>query len=61
MTVKELSKDELSELKQNYLIENGQQVSYGMLADVNSLVTDERMYEEYEGVDFVPDDFFCNQ
>ena len=61
MTVQELTRDELIELKQKYYIDyRDDSPSYGELADVDTLVTDEEVYEEYADVDFVKDDFFCN-
>lgn len=64
MTVRELSREELVELKQRYYTEKldrlGESPSYGELADIDELVTDEEVYEEYGDVDFVPDDFFTN-
>lgn len=64
MKVTELSRDELIELKQRYYTEKldtvGESPSYGELADIDELVTDEEVYAEYDDVDFVPDDFFTN-
>lgn len=64
MNVRELSRDELLELKSRYYTErldqNGEIPSYGELANVDTLVTDEEVYEEYDGIDFVKEDFFSN-
>lgn len=65
MDVKELSREQLVELKQNYLTEladkrNGEGVSYGELANADELVTDEEIFLFYAGVDFVSEDFFCS-
>lgn len=59
-TVRELSRDELIELKGRYLTEHQPSVSYGDLANADTLVSDETIFAEYAGVHFVPDDFFCN-
>lgn len=58
MTVHELNRDQLIELKQHYLTEkyNGN-VSYDDLADADELVSDVTIYRVYEGTTFVLDDF----
>lgn len=57
---RELTHDELDELKQNYLFDHVDSPSYQELA--NSVdIPDEVIFEYYEGFDFVEDDFFCNQ
>lgn len=58
MTVHELSRDQLIELKQHMLCEQGSP-SYGELADADELISDEKVFEEYCDTDFVEDDFFC--
>ena len=64
MKVTELTRDELTELKTRYysdlLDKRGESPSYGELAQIDAHVTDEEVYEEYDDVDFVKDDFFCN-
>lgn len=61
MSVKELNREELIELKQNYYCnELGNNASYGELADIDNIVTDEEIFNFYDYVDFVKDDFFCN-
>lgn len=61
MTIRELTPVQLTQVKQNYYtqkqIEKGESVSYGELAQINELVSDAEIYEEFEGVSFVPDDF----
>lgn len=74
MNVHELSRDEMRELKERYLIEladSGQYAevlgvdwdapSWGELAGADEIVPDDVIFEQYEGIDFVPDDFFCNR
>lgn len=61
-TVKELTREELNELKSNYF--------YSHLDDDNSNqcdgydapwdIPDEIIFEHYEGITFVKEDFFCN-
>lgn len=59
MTVKELNRDQLEQVKARYYTEKHPEgVSYGELGNINALVTDAEIFEEYEGVYFVPDDFF---
>ena len=64
MTVRELSDDQLVELKQRmvddeiYEVE-GRSASYGELAAAES-IPDERVFELYDGVDFSNDDFLCS-
>lgn len=65
MKVEELSREQLVELKQNYLTElsdkrNGEGVSYWELANADELVSDEEIFDYYAGTDFVPEDFFCS-
>lgn len=61
MTIKELTPDQLTQVKQRYYTqkqdEKGKGVSYGELAQINDLVSDAEIFEHYEGVYFVPDDF----
>ena len=58
MTVKELNRAQLLQLKANYYEEHHSEgVSYGELADIDNLVSDEEVVEAYDGVDFVEDDF----
>lgn len=59
MKVTELSRDQLTELKVRYYTERNENVSYGELANINELVTDAEIFEEYDFVCFVEDDFFC--
>jgi len=72
MTLQELSKDQLHELKENYLMRladegtfaevmrtDYDEPSYGDLANADEIVPDDVIEREYEGVCFVEDDFFC--
>ena len=63
MTVRELNRDQLTELKQHMVsdeIYNTEErtASYGELAEAES-IPDEKVFEHYAGTEFVEDDFFC--
>lgn len=57
MSVYELSKNQLIELKQNYLCEVQKNVSYGELCDADNIISDEEIFSEYGNVEFSKDDF----
>lgn len=59
MTVRELSRNQLIELKQNYLTQNNESISQGELANADDIVSDETIFNQYEGVRFTEDDFFA--
>lgn len=64
MDVRQLNRDQLTELKQRMIDEElyekeGRGASYGELAAADSLVPDEKVFERYKGTSFVNDDFFC--
>ena len=58
MRVQELNENQLEELKERYYIEKNENVSYGELADINNLVSNEEIFREYEHINFVEEDFF---
>lgn len=58
MTVYDLSREQLQQLKQRHLMEQGASLSWGELADIDSVISDEEIQEAYEGTDFVGEDFF---
>ena len=58
MNVRELSKDQLSELKQNYVCETVLAPSWGDLFEADN-IPDEVIFEYYADIYFVNDDFFC--
>ena len=64
MTVYELNREQLIELKQAYLTrvldERGESPSYGELASADEIISDDEIYEAYAGTDFVRDDFSCS-
>lgn len=57
MTVHELSRGQLIELKQHMLCEHGSP-SYGELADADELISDEATFAEFDATEFTEDDFF---
>lgn len=70
MNVRDLTREQLTELKQNYLTtlaDSGQfaeimgvdydEPSMGDLANADEIVPDDVIFENYDGVDFVEDDF----
>lgn len=72
MTVRELSRDQLVELKGNYMAElvnegafaevmgrDYDEPSYGDYADADEIISDEFIFEHYGHYDFCNDDFFC--
>ena len=62
MTVYDLNRDQLQELKQHYYAEKtGEDLSYEELAFIDDYVSDAEVYDEYSGTDFTPDDFFSSE
>ena len=59
MSVYELSKNQLIELKQNYLCEVQKNVSYGELCDADNIISDEKIFQTYSCTDFSSEDFMC--
>ena len=62
MTVMELNYAQLTELKQRMVDDEiseteGRSASYGELANAES-IPDEKVFERYDGVEFVEEDFF---
>ena len=62
MTVQELGRDALIQLKQDLLSirvneKEHRGISCGELADADDLVSDEEVFNEYDGFDFTEDDF----
>ena len=57
MTVYDLNRDQLIQLKQNYLTQTQRDISYSELADADDLISDLFIFEYYDGVDFTPEDF----
>lgn len=72
MDVRDLSREQLVELKCDYMTEltnegifaeimnrDYDSPSYWDLANADEFVSDEVIFEHYSGTDFVNDDFFC--
>lgn len=57
MSVEELNRDQLIELKQNYLSETYYGISYNELANADSLVPDKVILKYYADCVFSEDDF----
>lgn len=60
MTVKELSRKQLTELKQNYycnVVLKHEGASWGDLAMIDELVTDEEVFEYFKDYTLFEDDF----
>lgn len=65
MTVSELNRDQIIELKQNYLTQyfdecEDRGVSWRELAAADEIVPDSVIHENYGHYDFTDDDFFCS-
>ena len=63
-SVKDLTREQLTELKEHYYMEKLEEAenrtpSYGELAMIDELVSDDEVFEEYGHISFVNDDFFC--
>jgi len=72
MDVRDLSRDQLVELKQDYMTELVNEGTFAEVmnrdydepsmwdsANADEIVPDEFIFEHYAGIHFVPDDFFC--
>lgn len=59
MTARELNRDQLDELKMAYVSEMTDSPSYLELAE-SVRVPDEVIFQHYDGMHFVPDDFWCS-
>lgn len=58
MNVHKLNREQLKQLKQSYWCEhNVEEPSYYELANIDDLVHDETVFQEYAGVNFVQEDF----
>ena len=61
MNVRDLTRDQKIELKQSMLEEVlGYEPSWGDITDADSIVSDEKMIEEYDGTNFSNNDFSCS-
>lgn len=60
MKVEELNREQLKELKINYLSLNKNNISYGEIANIDAIIPDAEILEYYNGVNFTEADFFNN-
>lgn len=65
MTVQELTRDQLSELKAAYIIELANEgerpaPSWAEMAFADLIITDEEIFDRYAGTCFVDEDFACS-
>ena len=58
MKLQDLNREQIIQLKQNLYCERNENASYGELAEIDDLVSDEELKEEYGHIDFVDEDFF---
>ena len=63
MKVQELNKEQLQQIKVRYLDEllqeeEGRNISYGEIANIDDIVSDKIMFDLYEHIEFVEEDFF---
>jgi len=58
MLVTELNQRQLDELKITFICETNPCPSWGEIAEAME-ISNETIYEHYEGYDFSSDDFFC--
>ena len=59
MSVHELNREQMVELKQAYICESAEGASWLDMANADVIVSDEEVAERYAGTDFCDDDFFC--
>lgn len=59
MRVRDLNREQLEELKQHYYCES-HNTSWDDLVNIDTLVSDEEIFNEYSMVEFCNDDFFCS-
>ena len=58
MSVFELNCDQLTELKQQYFCEYiNPNISYGEMANIDYIISDDEVFAAYENADFDNDDF----
>lgn len=57
MSIYDLNRNQLSELKANYLNEKNSSVYWSEICDADSLVSDEQIISEYGNTIFSEDDF----
>lgn len=58
MRFKDLNREQIEQLKQRYYCDRNENVSYGELADIDELVTDKEVEEEFGDITFTEEDFW---
>lgn len=62
MTIKELTPEQLHQVKERYLVqkrdEAGEPCYWSELAEADNLISNDEIFEAYEGYFFTEDDFF---
>ena len=58
MKLQDLNREQIIQLKQRLYCEKNENASYGELAEIDNLVSDEELKEEYGDTYFVDEDFF---
>lgn len=58
MKFKDLNREQIEQLKQRYYCDRNENVSYGELADIDELVTDKEVEEEFGDMLFTEEDFW---
>ena len=59
MTVRELNRGQLAQLKTDYYIQrHGEGISLDEICEIDNIVSDDEVYEHYCDVCFTVDDFF---
>lgn len=58
MKLQDLNREQIIQLKQNLYCEKNENASYGELAEIDNLVSDEELKKEYGDTYFVDEDFF---
>ena len=65
MSVYELKKEQMTELKSRYFTDyiyetENRDVFLSELANIDNIISDDDIYENYGDIDFAEDDFFCS-
>ena len=60
MGLNELTKAQLNELKVNLAVSKGLNLFWSDIADIDSVISDGELKEEYESTNFTEDDFFSS-
>ena len=58
MKLQDLNREQIIQSKQRLYCEKNENASYGELAEIDNLVSDEELKEEYGDTYFVDEDFF---